>query len=244
MYTHPVLGPLHPIAPAGSVPSAGSHWQHAAALHVPCCSHLLRSVALRITPWAQPAYVLSECVHKVCLYLPKDYALKWGRKAVVGVADKSGGFAPSGCRLIKGRGKFGIKKDSKGREVEGRNTFPSYNLRRQVIIFPALRMIPQIASRLWSHQTSWAWADAASLLCCRYHPLRIFPRSVISSEVAQYLRWKSSMAWCRSIALSISSFLPPLTAPAAVAPLLAAAVCWPDSCRQLPTPRSHFGHNS
>lgn len=160
------------------------------------------------------------------------------------MADKSGGFAPSGCRLSKGRGKSGIKKDSKGREVEGRNTFPSYNLRRQVIIFPALLMIPQIASRLWSHQTSWAWADAASLLCCRYHPLWIFPRSVISSEVVQYLRWKSSMAWCRSIALSILSFLPPLIAPAAVAPLLAAVVCWADSCRQLPTPRSHFGHNS
>lgn len=57
------------------------------------------------------------------LILTQDYALKWGRKAVVVVGDKSGGFAPLGCRLIKGRGKFGIKKDSKGREVEGTTPF-------------------------------------------------------------------------------------------------------------------------
>lgn len=96
------------------------------------------------------------------------------------------GVCSFGLQAHKGTGEIWDKKREGGREVEGRSTFPSYNLRRQVIISPALLTIPQTASRLRSHRTSWARADAASLLRCRRHPLRILPRSVISSEVAQY----------------------------------------------------------
>lgn len=64
MYTHPDLGPLHPIALPGSLPSTGFHQQHTVA-------HLPWSISLCTVPWAQPGYVLSEHMHKICLYLSK-----------------------------------------------------------------------------------------------------------------------------------------------------------------------------
>lgn len=73
------------------------------------------------------------------LLATQGYALKWGRKVVVGgVGDVSEGFAPSGCKVLKGLGKFGAKKGGNWREVGSRSTFPSYNVRRWVIISPAL----------------------------------------------------------------------------------------------------------
>lgn len=161
--------------------------------------------------------------------------LEGGTAAVLQPGDKPEGFAPSHCRIVKGLGKFRIKNPKKmGRGGRWRAGAPCH---------PIIWSSPPSYSwyhRLWHGNTSRSWADLPSLLRCHHHhPLRIFPRSVTSSEVARYPRWKHSMAWCRSTALSISSFLPPLIAPTTVTPLLAT-----DSRRQPPAPRSHFGGNS
>lgn len=91
--------------------------------HGPCPPHLALSPTLGVTPRAQPAQVLSEHAHQICLYPPLP--------PIVGLADKSEGFTG-----YKHTGKFGIKGNGKRREGEGRSPFPSQDLGRGAVIPP------------------------------------------------------------------------------------------------------------
>lgn len=127
-------------------------------------------------------------------------------------------FMPSGCRLTEGLGKFGIKTDGKGREVEGRSTSPT------------LWVCEVGDNPLASLTMSQPWADASSLL--HGYCYSEFWVAVISFQEAQCPRWKSP--WHNAGALH-SLFCPFFLSyqPHGYSPLLATAACWAVSRRQL-----------
>lgn len=81
--------------------------------HGPCPPHLALSPALGVTPWAQPAQVLSEHAHQICLYppLPPRLSLAWLTNQ-------------RGLQVINTLGNLGLTE--MGREGRGKAGAPSY----------------------------------------------------------------------------------------------------------------------